>query len=191
MKKLLLVILLLIMSGCAKPEEEVLPVPEYPYEIVSKRVDMSEYEGVSSTDHNFREITVSQLFNTIDQKSSGIFYLGRTNCGCCQRVCRYLNEVAKEMGVTVYYIDVYNEEEDIASDKQLQDKLFDYMYEILGSDGEGNKTLLTPQVFSVINGEFYGSQICFDDYELDPEPSSVQIERFKDSYRKIMKPFAK
>ena len=85
----------------------------------------------------------------------------------------------------------YNEEEDIASDKQLQDKLFDYMYEILGSDGEGNKTLLTPQVFSVINGEFYGSQICFDDYELDPEPSSVQIERFKDSYRKIMKPFAK
>ena len=179
---------LLVLCGCNKKEE--IPVPEYPYEITSSRVDMSEYEGVTSTDHNFRLIRVEELFNTIDEKSSGVFYLGRTNCGCCQRVCRYLNEVAKELNVTVYYIDVYNEEEDLADDKQLQDKLFGYLYEILGTDGEGNRTLLTPQVFSVVNGEFYGSQICFDDHELDTEPTQTQIEKFKDSYRKIMKPFA-
>ncbi|MBQ9425365.1 MAG: hypothetical protein IJU42_05420 [Erysipelotrichaceae bacterium] len=188
MKKILIIFLILISLVSCKKKEEI-PVPGYTYEIVSERVDMSEYEGVSSTDHNFRLIKVSELFNTIDSGSSGIFYLGRTNCGCCQKVCRYLSEVAKELNVTIYYIDVYNEEEDLTEDKQLQDKLYDYLYEILGTDGEGNKTLLTPQVFSVVNGKFYGSQICFDDYELDSTPSETQIERFKDSYRKLMKPF--
>ena len=185
MKKLfLLLALLLFLSACGKKEEK-LPKVNYTYDIVSDRVDMSAYEGVSSTDHNFRIVKVQEFFNTVDNKSSGIFYLGRTNCGCCQKVCRYLNEVAKELNQTVYYIDVYNEEDSL-TEKEIQDKLYEYMYEILGTNEEGEKTLLTPQVFSVINGEFYDSQICFDDYSLDNE---AQIEKFKDSYRHIMMPF--
>ncbi len=185
MKKLILLFLLaFLLSGCGKKEEK-LPSVEYTYDIVSEKVDMSGYEGVSSTDHMFRIIKVQELFNTIDSKSSGIFYLGRTNCGCCQKVCRYLNEVAKELDLTVYYIDVYNEEDSL-TEKETQDKLYQYMYEILGTSEEGEKTLLTPQVFSVINGEFYDSQICFDNYSLDDD---AKIEKFKDSYRHIMKPF--
>ena len=186
MKKILIVLILaLSLVSCSKKEEEAL-VPEYPYEIVSDRVDMSAYTGVTSTDHNFRLIKVTELFNTIDNKSSGVFYLGRTSCNCCQSVCKYLNEVAKELGVTVYYIDVYNPDEPL-TEKEMQEKLYEYMYEILGHDDEGNKTLLTPQVFSVVNGEFYGSQICFDNYKLDTD---AQIEEFKDAYRALMKPFA-
>ncbi|MBR5340911.1 MAG: hypothetical protein IK151_03185 [Erysipelotrichaceae bacterium] len=188
MKKLLLFILIaVLLCGCGKKEKEN-EKPQYPYEIKSEAVDMSAYEGVSSTKHNFRLITVSELFNTIDNKSSGIFYLGRSNCGCCQKVCRYLNEVAMELGVTVYYIDVYNEKEPL-TEQEMQDKLFEYMWEILGKDADGNKSLLTPQVFSVVNGKFYGSQICSDGYTLDADPSNEQVEKFKDSYRKIMEPF--
>ena len=69
----------------------------------------------------------------------------------------------------------------------MQDKLYDYLYEILGIGEDGEKTLLTPQVFSIVNGEFYGSQICYDNYSLD---SDSKIEQFKDSYRKLMRPFA-
>ncbi len=190
MKKLIFFLMIcLLLASCGKKEEEKI-VPEYPYEIKSEKVDMSAYDGVSSTDHNFRIIRLSELFNTIDMKSSGVFYLGRTNCGCCQDVCRYLNEVAREMGVTVYYIDVYDEKEPL-TEKEAQDKLFDYLYEILGSDEEGEKLLLTPHVFSVVNGEFYGSQICFDGYDIDDHSSRKEIEEFKDSYRRIMEPFAK
>ena len=139
MKKLfLLLVLLLLLSACGKKEEK-LPKVNYTYNIVSDRVDMSAYEGVSSTDHHFRIVKVQEFFNTVDNKSSGIFYLGRTNCGCCQKVCRYLNEVAKELNQTVYYIDVYNENEPL-TEKEVQDQLFEYLFEILGKDENGNKT---------------------------------------------------
>ena len=187
MKKIFIVLsVLLALCSCAKKIEE--QQIKYTYDIVSKRVDMSGYEGVSSTKHNFRLTTPSELFNVIDNKSSGVFFLGTTNCGCCQRVCRYLNEVAQELGVTVYYIDVYNEEESLR-DADVQDKVKEYLYPILGEEN-GEKTILTPQVFSIINGELSGSQICFDDYVLDPTPTDEQIEKFKGSYRAILKPFA-
>ena len=189
MKKLIILFMaILLLAGC-KPKEEIV-VPEYPYEIQSTVVDMSEYEGVKSTNHNFRLIRVGELFSCIDQGSSGIFYLGRTNCACCQKVVRYLNETAQELGVTVYYIDVYNKDEPL-SDETLQNQLREYMYEILGTDDEGEKVLLTPQVFSVVNGKFYDTLICFDGMTMDPNPTEEQISKLKDVYRRIMKPFAK
>jgi len=182
----ILLCVMLILSSCGKKNE-----PEkisYNYEIVSKSVDMSGYEGVNSVKHNFRLIIPDELFRCIDNKSSGVFYLGRTNCGCCQRVCRYLNEVAQELGVTVYYIDVYNEDESLM-DKEVQDRMYEYLDPILKEE-EGEKNILTPQVFSVINGKFAGSQICFDNYVLDPTPTQKQIEVFKNAYRDILRPFS-
>ncbi|MBP5279745.1 MAG: glutaredoxin family protein [Erysipelotrichaceae bacterium] len=187
MKKIFMILIfLLLLVSCGKKEEK--SEINYTYDIISKSVDMSAYEGVSSTKHKFRLITPTEFFNCMDNKSSGVFYLGRNNCGCCQRVTRYLDEVSRELDVTVYYIDVYNEEETLM-DQDVQDKMYEYMYPILG-ESEGEKTILTPQLFSVINGEFAGSQICFDDFELDPTPTEKQIEKFKDAYRKILSPFA-
>ena len=68
MKKIL-ILLLLILCACS----EKLPQPDYPYQIESYKVDMSNYRGVSSTEHNFRLIRVSELFKCIDNRSSGIF----------------------------------------------------------------------------------------------------------------------
>ena len=190
MKKILLILLLLIcLSACEKKQDESI-VPEYPYEIVSEHVDMSSYEGISSTGHNFRVISPQELINVIDNKSSGVFYFGTRSCGCCQRVVRYLNDVALELDVTVYYIDAYSEKYPIL-DTEYAEKLRAYMDEILGTDEEGKKTFLTPQVFSVVNGKYYGSQICMDGYTLDVVPTEQQLEKFKDSYRNIMKPFTK
>lgn len=188
MKKIFIILCaVLVLFSCSRKEDNKQEI-KYTYEIKSKSVDMSGYEGVNSVKHNFRLITPTELFNVIDNRSSGVFYLGRTNCGCCQRVCRYLNEVALELGVTVYYVDVYNEEEAM-TDPSIQEKAKEYLEPILGEEN-GEKTLLTPQVFSLINGEFGGSQICFDNYVLDPTPSEDQIEKFKDSYRAILSPFA-
>ena len=187
MKKIILILaVMMLMCSCGKKEEPV----NYTYEIKSKNVDMSGYEGVNSTKHNFRLITPTEFFNAYDAKSSGVFYLGRTNCACCQRVCRYLDEVARELDVTVYYIDPYNEEESLTGNPELFAKMKEYMFPILGIE-DGEKSLLTPQVFSLINGKYAGSQICFDNYVLDLPPTDEQVEKFKDAYRAILRPFSK
>ena len=63
MKKILLALLILLTCvGCNKKNDDI----NYTYDIISKDVDMSGYEGVSSTQHMFKGITVDQLFNCID-----------------------------------------------------------------------------------------------------------------------------
>lgn len=183
-KKIICIILcLFVLCSCAKTE-----TPEYTYEIKSTAVDMSAYTGVTSTNHNFREITLNELLNVIDNKSSGVFFIGFSLCNCCQRVTRYLNEVAQELNVTVYYIDAYNEETPL-TEKKNQEILYEYLGDIISLDENGQKILLTPHVFSIINGKPIGSQICFDNFDIDA--SEDQLNKFKDAYRKILKPFAK
>lgn len=184
MKKLLSIfIVLLLLCSCKKNENKV----NYTYDIVSKVVDMSSYDGVNSIDHMFKGITVDQLYNTIDNKSSAVFYLGRSNCECCQTCVKYLNEVAKDLGVTVYYIDVYDKDMPIESDEEIL-KLTNCLLPIL-AEVDGEKELQTPTVFSVINGELENSLICLANWTWDYPPKDSQINKLKNKYIQILKPF--
>lgn len=185
MKKALIVLtILLFLCGCDKKTSEV----NYPYSIVTKDVDMSGYEGVNSTKHNFKGVIVTELFNCIDNKSSGIFYLGRTNCGCCQTCVKYINKAAEELGVTVYYLDVYDPDYPL-NDTETCDKLKLYLDPILFINEEGEKELQTPTIFSVINGELVDSIICLSDYNWDTPPTENQENKLVNRYKEIFKPF--
>ena len=186
MKKILITILLILLCACNSSNK----TPKYTYEIQSDPVDMSSYEGVISTKHNFRSIVVSEFYNCIDNESSGIFYLGRSNCGCCQTVTKYLSEVASELGVTIYYLDAYNQKEPLTEEKNYM-KLMEYMKSILKEE-DGEKVLLTPHLFTVINGKYVGSQVCYDNLDFDGQnPKEQQIESLKEVYRMILQPFVK
>ena len=178
------VLILLLLCGCNSNGIN------YTYNIKSKDVDMSCYDGVNSTNHMFRGITVQELFNCIDNKSSGVFYLGRENCGCCQTCITYLDQASRELNVTVYYIDVYDEDMPI-TDKETIEKLKEYIGPILAKDDEGVKQLQTPTVFSVVNGEFINSIICLADYPWDTPPTKSQEEKLLNKYKEILKPFVK
>ena len=189
MKKYSLIFLIFLMLvACNKKDNDSSDKPQYTYTIVADDVDMSSYPGVNSTLHNFKSVTVSEFFNTIDNKSSGIFYLGRSNCGCCKTVTKYVNEVAQELGVTIYYIDVYNEKQPL-TDRELQDKLKLYMHDILNEDDKGEKAIYTPHLFTVINGELSKNLICYDDVDFTDPPSAKQENNLKNIYREIMEPF--
>lgn len=185
MKKFLsLLVVLLILCGCSNNKNGI----NYTYEIESYDVDMSCYDGVNSTNHMFRRITVDQLFNCIDKKSSGAFYLGRENCGCCQTCLQYLDKASRELGVTIYYIDVYDKDMPI-TDKDTVEKLREYMSPILAMNDEGQKELQTPTVFSVVNGEFKDSIICLANYAWDTPPTTAQEDKLINKYKQILSPF--
>ena len=183
-KPLLILMLLLVCVGCQSKKADI----NYTYDIVCKDVDMSGYEGVGSTQHMFKGITVDQLFNCIDKKSSGIFYLGRTNCGCCQTCCRYLNEAATRLNVNVYYIDVYDKDMPLTTD-EICDKLRLYLNDILDVV-DGKKELQTPTVFTVINGEFADHMICMNNQSWSTPPTEKEINKLIDRYVEMLKPFS-
>lgn len=186
MKKIILLLCLFILLSCQTNKS----VPQYPYTINYSAVDMSAYKGIKSTLHHFRKIKTEEIFNTIDNKSSGIFLIATSMCNCCQAVSRYINEVAMELDVYVYYLDVYDEQEDLSENKELQNKIKEYLNPILGKDENGEKAILTPQLFTVINGKITSSQICFDNVDFAGEESTdKQIQNLKNVYRKMLEPF--
>jgi hypothetical protein len=183
MKKISIILVMLLLTACTSEK-----VVNYNYTINAKTVDMSSYDGVNSTNHNFKLALPNDLFNVIETKSSAVFYLGRSDCSCCQTCVKYLNQVALELGVTVYYIDAYNPEEP-CTDEEMYEKLFNALYPIL-DEKDGEKDLYTPHVFSIINGEFDGSLICVGNLDWSHHETTKQIDGLKDAYYKILKPFA-
>lgn len=174
MKKVLgILFVILICCGCSQKVN-------YTYDIQYRDVDMSAYKGVSSTDHNFKEINVSELYNCIDNESSGLFYLGRSNCGCCQKCVKYINEAAKSLNVIVYYLDVYNEEMPINTDEEIA-KITEYLKDAIDPTDNEEMQLQTPTVFSIINGKVYDFNVCTYGYSED---------KMTKRYKEIFKPFA-
>ncbi|MDO4940196.1 MAG: hypothetical protein Q4E33_00715 [Erysipelotrichaceae bacterium] len=190
MKKIItLIVFLLLLCSCSKPEEV-----KYTYEVNAVDVDMSVYNDLTSTDHCFKLITTSELYNCYSKGSSGIFYLGYGTCPFCNKVIKYLNEVGQEMGVTIYYIDALNEDDLIIGDNTNIRRLTAFLEPILEKDDTGKKVLMTPHVFTIINGEFYGSYVSLPyklngDLDFDNPPTEKQINKVKKIYRNLFEPF--
>ncbi len=174
---LLLVSLLLVACGGEKPDLS--------YEVESYAVDMSSYPGVKSTGHAFRRVLVSEVFRAIEEGGSGVFYHGYSSCPFCRKCVAPLNEVATDLGVTVYYIDAYYEGAHL-TDEEI-DKYIELLYTTLNEDPEtGEKAVYTPQVFTIINGKVAGSKISMEETGNEEK----DINKLKRDYRKLLQPFA-
>ena len=104
MKKLLtMVIIGLLLFGCSNEKEK--PDLNKEFTLQTYKADMSGYENLKSSGHMFLGTTVSEWKRTIDEKGYGVFVLSRTGCTHCQFAMQYINDVAKELNVYVYYID--------------------------------------------------------------------------------------
>lgn len=178
MKKIIfLIVCLLSLSACQTK------IIDNEFEIKTEDVDMTYYFGVQK-DNCFKKVKITEMDRCLKEGGSGIFYLGYIDCNFCQSMVRYLNDVALELGVTVYYIDVYDKDESYFdySEMYIED-LYDYLEE---EDGE--KVVYTPHVFTIVNGKIDKSQVSFKDWDINL-PSEEQIQKLKDTYKKMFKPF--
>lgn len=181
MKKLLiaLTMVLVLLTGCNKekeePREEVVIT-----KVESFAVDMSRYRNMSSTNHQFVGITPETFLNLLKAGGNGIIYVGDSGCPVCNRAVPVLNDAAQELGVTVYYIDCYHPVY----------PLMEYINEFIAATKpilnvhDGEPTVFTPHVFTVVNGEFVDSLIGIG--ELDPETSEEDYQELKDTYMGMM-----
>jgi len=115
-----------------------------------------EYPEISE-DNVFVYKDVEEII-TILKHGTGVVYLGFPECPWCQTYAKYLNEVAKEVGLEkIYY---YNILEDRTNNTEEYQEIVGILEEHLQYDDEGNARIYVPNVSFHIDGEIIGN-----DYE--------------------------
>lgn len=183
MKKIISILFVLfLLCGC----NDVKPDFNSGFSINTYRCDMSCYKGLSSIDHNFLGVRVSDVKKTIDEKGYGAFVLSRKNCEHCQVLMCYLNEAAKQLGVYVYYLDGKSDMYPIVNtpDYDVLDKLLKPIEEEL----DGELALQTPHFFTIVNGEFIDSFVGVSCKDLD-NPTESEIKAIIKKYKKALEKF--
>lgn len=175
--------------------------PEYTItnsvDLVTSEADMTGYQWLYDTDPPFVETTFQESIRMFTEKGSGILYYGRTNCPWCQRAVPVLDEVAKETGVTIYYIDAQQPlataadgSVDAAKSQEVYQELLGYISPILEKDEDGKPAFQIPEVIGVKNGEIVGHHLSLvDSFSLDSEDAQMndeQVAELKDIYRRII-----
>lgn len=86
---------------------------------------------------------------------TGVVYLGFPECPWCQTYAKYLNEVAKEVGVDkIYY---YNILEDRTNNTEEYQEILSLLGDTLQHDDEGNYRVYVPNVSFHVGGKIIGS----------------------------------
>lgn len=161
MKKLLTlcILSLFVFSGCTNEEDnnkkDVQACDEDTTCPVGKSADMSAYEGFMETENQFIQIDMKDAIQKINTDSSGIFYIGYSDCPWCIEAVPVMNEVAKANNQKIYYIDKKAESSDEASINEMTSILSN----ILEKDEDGNPHLYVPEVFVVKDGEIVANNM--------------------------------
>ena len=86
---------------------------------------------------------------------TGVVYLGFPECPWCQTYVKYLNEVAKEVGVDkIYY---YNILEDRTNNTEEYKEIVSLLEDVLQYDDEGNSRVYVPNVSFHVGGKIIGN----------------------------------
>lgn len=158
-KIVLLIMLALSLFGCK--EKKTYSLSDSAYKIESHKVDMSGYAGVSSVNHQFVQVEMSEVFKTMENGGTGIFVLSATWCPHCQKLLKEINDVASERDLTVYYVSGDREGNYPITDEDIDQYkvVFDEYLEV----EDGRKVVLMPHVLCIGNGEVIYSKISGDD----------------------------
>ena len=115
-----------------------------------------EYSEVSE-DNVFVYRDIEEIID-IMENGTGVVYLGFPECPWCNYYVKYLNEVAKEIGITrIYYYNIY---EDRSNNTENYQRIVELLGENLQYDEEGRLRVYVPNVSFHIEGEVIGN-----DYE--------------------------
>lgn len=134
----------------------------------TKTLDMSGYKWLEDKDPAFIQVSMQESLRLMDEGGSGIILYSYPDCPWCNRAVPVLNDAAKEMGIHVYYVDVYELELLDASGKSfsaegktiIQSMLKHYdsilKHETNSDTGEVEPTLYTPEVVAIKKGQITG-----------------------------------
>lgn len=188
MKKIVLILTaLLTLVSCGKQEQEIDKTVTITnsVELNTYDADMSGYKWLYDSEPAFTEITLEESIRIFKEKGSGILYYGYAGCPWCERAVPILNKVAKETGVTVYYINVR-----FQTTMEAYNELMTYISPILEKDSEGEPVFKVPEVIAVKDGEITDHHLALvEDFKIendDSQMSDSQKKELEDIYLNLI-----
>ena len=143
---ILIGIIIFLLVGNNKEEETVL----------SDAARFSQEYTLVDENNKFVYSDIDEIIDILED-GTGIVYLGFPECKWCQQYVVYLNEVAKDRGISkIYY---YNIREDREKNTKDYQKIVSLLKEYLEEDEDGNPRVYVPAVTFMSNGKILG----FDD----------------------------
>lgn len=107
-----------------------------------------------SEDNVFVYRDINEIINIL-KYGTGVVYLGFPECPWCQRYVKYLNEMAKEVGIEkIYYFNILEDRENNTKEYQ---EIISILGDNLQRDEEGNLRVFVPNVSFVVNGKIVGN----------------------------------
>lgn len=143
---ILIGVIIFLLVGNNKEEETVL----------SDAARFSQEYTLVDENNKFVYSDIDEVIDILED-GTGIVYLGFPECKWCQQYVVYLNEVAKDRGISkIYY---YNIREDREKNTKDYQKIVSLLKEYLEEDEDGNPRVYVPAVTFMSNGKILG----FDD----------------------------
>ena len=198
MKKILTCLLaVVLLAGCFNKTESKKNTSSDTLTITNKvsltstKADMKGYKWIRNDVADFQLISLKESLRMFEEGGTGILYYGYDECAWCNRAVPELNEVAKELNLTIYYVDASAKVE-----KDDYKKLLEYIDPVLKVNSSGEKGFYVPAVIGVKNGKLAEYHVSLlDSFELskdDPNKqlSDAQKQELQDIYRNIAKSVA-
>ena len=143
---ILIGIIIFLLVGNNKEEETVL----------SDAARFSQEYTLVDENNKFVYSDIDEIIDILED-GTGIVYLGFPECKWCQQYVVYLNEVAKDRGISkIYY---YNIREDREKNTKDYQKIVSLLKDYLEEDEDGNPRVYVPAVTFMSYGKILG----FDD----------------------------
>lgn len=126
MKKKLIALLLIVLAVTACTSKPSTSKPDD---------FMSGYEGFNKTDHHFVQESAEDFITNLENKKSGIYYLGFDTCPWCIALVPVLEEVATDANQKINYLDAQGV--DFKGNEELGSRL-DTFIKSLPTDQQNN-----------------------------------------------------
>lgn len=150
------------------------------------KADMSGYDNFNDQDHVFVVSDVKDFASHLDQKETFVTYFGFNTCPWCNAAMPILNDTAKELNQTIYYINT-RPNNSVTNNTEIPD--YDLLVEKIGDifelDTDGKPHLYVPFVIYVKNGEVvYYHEGTLEEHDANETTlSEEEINELKEIYK--------
>ena len=161
MKKFIcLFLFLLLVCGCTTKPQTPIDDEQVGYCDGEKEVtcgldsglDMSAYEGFDDKENAFVKSDMNEAIDIFKSKRSAILYFGFAKCPWCIEALPVMNEAAKAVGRSIYYVETRDLERNLLYTDEQKKEIVSYLYDYLDTNDEGEKHLFVPFVVVVEEG---------------------------------------